>query len=65
LITTQYSVTLCLNGMKVNDIPSWLWFPRIWCIELCDMSNIPLQASPTSVCNKCSKSTLWEDFELL
>jgi hypothetical protein len=22
LITTQYSVTLCLNGMKVNDIPS-------------------------------------------
>jgi hypothetical protein len=44
---------------------SWLQSPRIWCIELHDMSNVPSQASTTNVCNKCSKSTPWENYKLL
>jgi hypothetical protein len=50
---------------KSMTFHSWLWFPRIWCIELHNMSSVPLQASTASVCNKCSKSTPWEHFALL
>jgi hypothetical protein len=60
LIAAQYSVTLCLDGMKVNDI-SFLNYH----FQESDTKNFPLQAFTASVCNKCSESTPWEDFMLL
>jgi hypothetical protein len=50
---------------KSTTFHSWLQFPRIWCIKLRDTSNVPSQASTSNVCNKCSESTPWEDYELL
>jgi hypothetical protein len=50
---------------KSMTFHSWLPYPRIWCIELRDTSNVPTQVSTASVCNKCSESTPWEDFALL
>ncbi len=61
----QYSVTLCLDGIKVNDISFLttvsknLMYPTAWYIQR------PLASIYRKCLQLCSKSIPWEDFALL